>query len=72
MVVIYLMAKDLFNLYCTELGKPHGLICYYQNNGWLDLSVLTWVRAFGGIPLPGYLSTIFHDYLSDHDTGYIN
>jgi len=40
---VWLSPADIFDLYCTELGKPHNLIVWYQKSGWIDVEVLQWV-----------------------------
>ena len=64
---IYLDGETLFNLYCTELGKPHGTICFYQNEGLIDISVLQWIagdKAFHGLDIrfPKYLALVDSKY----------
>lgn len=56
---------DLFDLYATEWGKPHNLICFYQLHHWLDLEVLQWRKDVNGKRLPNYLETIFPDFDCD-------
>jgi len=55
---LVLSGGELFDLYCTEIGKPHSQICWYQMNGWVDIAVLEWVREIRGIPLPNAFETI--------------
>lgn len=55
---VVLSGEEMFNLYCTELGKPHNQICWYQSKGWVDIAVLEWVRDIRGIPLPRAFETI--------------
>jgi len=52
----YITNGDLFDLYATELGKPHDLICFYQRRGLIDLEVLQWRRGINGYTLPRCLS----------------
>lgn len=40
MYKIYFTPEEVFNLYCTEIGKPHTVILYYQSNGLIALEVL--------------------------------
>lgn len=72
---VYFDGETLFALYCTEIGKPHNLIVWYQKNGWLDLWALQWagdIPELRSFPIPRYLETIFRDYNDIDDEGYTN
>lgn len=56
--VLELSGGELFDLYCTELGKPRSQTKWYQNEDLIDISVLNWVREIRGIPLPREFGTI--------------
>jgi len=56
--VLELSGGEIFNLYCTEMGKPHKQICWYQSEGWVDIAVLDWMQEIRGIPLPREFETI--------------
>lgn len=59
---------DIFDLYCGEIGKPHELICLYQQSQLIDLEVLQCVRDVNGRTLPNYLGTIFEVFkIEDSD-----
>ena len=55
---VVLSCEELFNLYCTEIGKPRNQINWYKKNGWVDLEVFNWVRDIQGNPMPDNLGTI--------------
>lgn len=63
----YIVMEDVFDLYCSECGKPHNLICFYQLHHWIDLEVLQWRREVNGKRLPKYLSSVLRTF--DTDTG---
>ena len=40
----HLRLRDLFDLYCYDIGKPHSLLCFYQSNYLVDYQALQWVK----------------------------
>ena len=54
----WLTYGDVFNLYCTEIGKPQNLIYLYQCSQLIDIEVLQILTQINGNKLPAYLDTI--------------
>ena len=72
-----ILYQDIFDLYFSEWGKPHNLICAYQLHHLVDTEVLQWRSEVNGKLLPKYLATIFPDfdcdaYISDTLRSYSN
>jgi len=55
----WLTRGDIFNLYCTEIGKPLELVRFYWQNQLVDLDVLQYKSEVNGQQLPECLGTIF-------------
>ena len=67
----YLNGAEMFSLYCTEIGKPRAIVCWFQSRGWIDLTVLQWEQGRDH-RLPSYLSTIFPDFNDPNEGEYGN